>query len=432
MKSKDESYYYSVRDSLNILYKNIRIDAQIELVPVFKSYGRLLGNDVITNYNIPSYNTSHMDGFAVFAKNTLKATKENPVFLKISDEHSILGKIHNHSLKRGEAYPIQTGGYLPFKSDSVIPIENIEIIKDKKLIKIVSPSKRGDFVFLTGSDIKKGKKILSKGEMIRSQEMGLMASLKLDKVAVFKKPVISIIATGDELIDAIKVNSKKYENKILNTHSHIISCIVNQVGGISYDLGISPDNPYTLKKKLNIAVTKSDLIITIGGTSVGKQDIVKPTINSMGAPGVIVNKVKLDRGRVTGLAVINHKPIIILPGPIQGALNAFFMFSLPLIRLLSGRTRTNNSSVLATLADSWSARKKFSDFKKIMYVRISQSDDGFIAKPITGDTESISLLIQSNGYAIVSEKIEHIEAGKKIRINLLPGFSYIGDGLFMK
>ena len=166
---------------------------------------------------------------------------------------------------------------MPEKSDAVIPIENTKIINND-LVEIVEPIEKASFVYSTGSDIKKGKKVLCKEQAIRVQHMGLLASLRISKISVFRRPLVSIIPTGNELTDDVEANK---EHKVVNTNGPIISCLVSALGGISVDMGVTPDDVGILKRKINHAVKTSDLIITIGGTSAGKQDIVKSTIDSM-------------------------------------------------------------------------------------------------------------------------------------------------------
>ncbi|HYO07128.1 MAG TPA: molybdopterin-binding protein, partial [Phototrophicaceae bacterium] len=206
-----------------------------------------------------------------------------------------------------------------------------------------------------------------------------------------------------------------------------VSCIIEEVGGIPLNFAVTPDNIDDLEKNIKMALIKSDIVITIGGSSVGEHDIVETTINSFGTPGVLVHGVKLDRGRVSGLGVINSKPIFILPGPIQGALNAFIVFVRPLVRMFSGLPQESDVKIAATITENWQARKKFYDFTKILYVNVSKNEDGFLAKPIIGETQSMSLLTKSNGYTIIPERTTSINSGEKIEVNLLPGFSYIGD-----
>jgi molybdopterin biosynthesis enzyme len=127
------------------------------------------------------------------------------------------------------------------------------------------------------------------------------------------------------------------------------------------------------------------------------------------------------------LAVIDKKPIILLPGPIQGALNAFIAFVRPLVRVFSGLDEKSDLAVLATITEKWSARKKFHNFTKIVYVKVLEKGGGYLATPLAGETQSISLLVKSNGYIVIDEEVTNIDAGQKVKVNLLPGFSYTKD-----
>ncbi len=420
---KNSDPYFTVDKAFKILLENIMVPKNIESVPVFESLGRVLKDDVIAQENIPTYDSSHMDGYAIRSSDVTNTSKKNPILLKISRSESTLGILSRHILKKGEAYRIQTGGYMPLKSDAVIPIENTKIINND-LVEIVEPIEKASFVYSTGSDIKKGKKVLFKEQAIRVQHMGLLASLRISKISVFRKPLVSIIPTGNELTDDVGENK---ENKVVNTNGPIISSLVSALGGISIDMGVTPDDVGILKRKINHAVKTSDLIITIGGTSAGKQDIVKSTINSMTSSGIITHKIKLDRGRVTGLAVVNKKPIIIMPGPIQGSLNAFFVFARPLISLFSGQTTISVFAISAIMVEDWNCRKKFHDFRKIVYVHLIKLKDKFYAKPIVGETQSISLIVNTNGYVTVPENVTNLFKGDVVQVNILPGYSYVND-----
>ena len=423
---KNSHPYFTVDKAFKILLENITVPKRIEPVPVFESFGRILKDDVIAQENIPTYDSSHMDGYAIRSRDVTNASKKNPILLKISRSESTLGILPRHILKKGQAYRIQTGGYMPVKSDAVVPIENTKIINND-LVEIVEPIEKASFVYSTGSDIKKGKKVLCKEQAIRVQHMGLLASLRISKISVFRKPLVSIIPTGNELTDDVEANTQNKENKIVNTNGPIISSLVNVLGGISIDMGVTPDDVDILKRKINHAVKTSDLIITIGGTSAGKQDIVKSTIASMTSSGIIAHKIKLDRGRVTGLAVVNKKPVIIMPGPIQGSLNAFFVFARPLISLFSGQTTISVFAISAIMVEDWTCRKKFYDFRKIVYVHLIKLKDQFYAKPIMGETQSISLIVNTNGYVTVPENVTNLFKGDVVQVNILPGYSYVND-----
>jgi molybdenum cofactor synthesis domain-containing protein len=420
--------YCAISYAFAKLYKHVKPVPDTALVPVFDSKGYVLKEDVVSYCDIPAYSSSHMDGFALKSEETISASESEPLTFKISCGKSVLGNPSSYSLKPREVFRIQTGGYLPHQSDAVVPIESVKVVEDESVI-ISSPVKKGSFVYLAGADVKKKEKLLFKGKLLRAQDMAILASLKFSKVPVFKKPIVGIIPTGTELTDDMGENNNKNNGKkILNINGPMIACLTDEIGGIPLSHKVTPDNPDILKKNLKTALKDSDIVITIGGTSMGMHDIVETTINSLGKPGVLVHGVKLDRGRVSGLAVIDKKPIVLLPGPIQGALNAFIVFVRPLVRVFSGLAQNSDMAILATITEKWSARKKFPNFTKIVYVKVLEKKGDFLATPLTGETHSVSLLVKSNGYVVISEEVTNIDAGEKVKVNLLPGFSYTKDG----
>ena len=431
--SKNINSYTSVDKSIKILLKNIKLSRKTGFVSVYESLGRILEHEIISTRNVPSYNTSHMDGFAIRSQDTACASPNTPVFLKVSNHKTTLGSSsNNHFHDKGEAHRVHTGARIPSGSDTVIPVEDVVILDNNTEIKITKFQKKGSFVYLAGSDIKKGKKVMNKGQVIRAQHIGLLATLQMSAVSVYQKPIISIIPTGSELTNDIEEannNNNNQQTKVVNTNSHILSCLIRELGGSPIDMGITPDSVDILREKIKKGLRISDMVLTIGGTSAGEHDIVKSTINQIGSPGMIANKVKLDRGRVTGIAAIGQKPIIVLPGPVQGALNAFIVFARPLISLLSGRNNVNNFTLPAVLDQDWIARKKFHTFRKILYVKLSKikPENNFIAKPIIGETESISLLSEANAFVVIPEEVSELYKGDIVEVNLLPGFSYMHD-----
>lgn len=430
--TKNFDSYISVDKAIKILLKNIKLARKTELISVFEALGGVLDDDIVSSRNVPSHNTSHMDGFAIRSVDVARASPDTPVFLKIFNNESIFDKSSNHQFHtRGRAHRIHTGSNIPSGLDTVIPIEDVVIMDDNTNIKITESLNKGSFVYLAGYDIKKGKKVMKKGQVIRAQHIGLLATLHMNKVSVYKKPIISIIPTGSELTDDIEEanNNNNQETKVVNTNSHIFSCLIKELGGSPIDMGITPDSIDILREKIMMALRTSDLVLTIGGTSAGEHDVVKSTINQIGSPGMIANKVKLDRGRVAGIAAIGQKPIIVLPGPVQGALNAFIVFARPMMSLLSGRNNVNDFTLSAILDQNWVARKKFHTFRKILYVKLSKikPENNFIAKPIIGETQSISLLSEANAFVVIPEEVSELYKGDIVEVNLLPGFSYIHD-----
>ncbi|MGA7006657.1 MAG: molybdopterin molybdotransferase MoeA, partial [Nitrososphaeraceae archaeon] len=330
MKWRTKSYV-SIRSGYNKLRENIKIQPQIEYVNTLESYGRVLYKDVISSVDIPTRTSSHMDGMAVIAADIKYASPSTPITLNIVRNVG-LGNVTNHPLHSGQASRIPTGGYLPPRADTVVPVEQTQILSKNKVV-ILSSLSKGSFISASGMDVKKGTKLFHRGAILRAQDVALLSMVGITRVLVFKRPRVAIIPTGDELTD----NPREInQGKIFNTNSHIISRLIQEGGGIPLDLGTTADKAEEIQKKMKLALTKTDIILTIGGSSMGEHDVVEESINSMGSPGILVHGVKLDRGRVAGVGVIKGKAIIILPGPIQGSVGAFVVFVQPLLRFLSG------------------------------------------------------------------------------------------------
>jgi molybdopterin molybdotransferase len=420
---KEANSYSSIRTAFFELMKNITVQPMYETVNTNNALlGRILYNAINSPVTIPLYDSSHMDGFAVFYDDIRGASNLKPVTLKVTNEVK-LGNTKSEPLQPGQAARIPTGGYLPPKSDTVIPIEYTHFNVTDRSVKIFSEFTKGSFISPAGKDIIKNKLIFQKGHLLRIQDIALLNIMRIKKLNIYKKPKVAIIPTGSELTNDI---GEFAYGKVLNTNGQIIFTLIEASGGIPVDLGITSDNIKMIKSKINKALAQNDIVLTIGGSSVGHKDLIVETIHSMGKPGILARGIRLDRGRVTKVAALKSKAIIILPGPIQGAVNAFIVFALPLIRTLIGLSQNNNAFINAQITDNWIARKKFQNFIKILYVRLSSSktNSSIRAEPITGETSNMTVLTRANGYVLVSEKITNIEKGNNVQVNLLPGFSF--------
>ena len=415
------SNYTSVRTAYSKLTSAITIRPAAETIDTKKSVGRVLWTDMISPIDIPSSNCSHMDGFVVKYDDINMLSQRVPIKVKLVPGRKDAKK-ENRILLAGQAIRVSTGEVLPPLGDIVIPLEYTQLDSKNNTITIQKDLAKGSFISFKGSEIARKDLLLNAGHVLRIHDLALASTLGIRKLKVFKKPRIAIIPTGSELTNDIN-NPKR--GKILNTNSTVISNLIEISGGIPLDLGITPDNIHTIKNKIRVALFKSDIIITTGGSSVGVRDLVAESINDIGKPGILVHGLKLDRGRVTGLAALRSKPVIILPGPIQGAVNAFIIFAQPLIRFMLGLQPHTKPFISAKLTKDWNARKKFQNFTKIVYVKMSRSVSGeFYASPITGETTDITVLTGSNGFIFVPERSTILKKGQKIKINTFPGLSF--------
>ena len=415
------SNYTSARKAYFKLTNALSISPTAETIDTKRAVGRVLWADIISPIDIPSSNRSHMDGFVVKYSDISMLPRRGPIKLKLVPGRKE-GNNENKILLAGQAIRISTGEVLPRLGDTVIPLEYTQFDSKNNTIIIQKDLVKGSFISFKGGEIARNDLLLTAGHVLRTQDLALVSTLGIRKIKVFKKPRVAIIPTGSELTNDINDTKR---GKILNTNSTVISNLIEISGGIPLDLGITPDNIHEIKDKIRTALSKSDIILTTGGSSVGERDLVAESINDIGEPGILVHGIKLDRGRVTGLAALRRKAIIVLPGPIQGAVNAFIAFAQPLIRCMLGLEPYTKPFISAKLTKDWNARKKFQNFTKIVYVKMSRSTSGeFYASPITGETTDITVLTASNGFIFVPERSTILREGQMVKINIFPGLSF--------
>lgn len=406
--------YTPIDKVLSALLEHSRLKPRVEEVLVLNSYGRILASDIVSSKDIPFMDTSHMDGYAISSADIINA-KSKPVSFRVVGEIKI-GSIMKREIRSGEAVRVSTGAFLPKGTDTILPVENV--IKEGNTITVYE-AKPGQFVYQKGSQIKAGETVLARGCVVRAQDVGILLSMGIEKIRVFSKPKVSIIATGSELVD---IRSRK-EGMVIDSHTPIFYDIIRECGCKPVKLGIVPDDVKRITLKLQKALRESDVILTIGGTSLGAYDLVGSAVKRL-RPTYFVRGIKMDRGRVAGAAVAKGKPIIMMPGPIQGAMNAYVLLAYPILNYLTGREKFK-IQLPARLTKDWVAREEYPDFTKVLYVRLIVSNAEIEAEPIIGPTESMKVLINSNGYVVVPENIKKLNKGEIVYVNLLPGFSHL-------
>jgi len=412
--------YTSVSSALATISRLTRTRNPAETVKAKDSYGRVVAEDVVAPINVPDKQRSHMDGYAIVASSLVGASSRSPKTLSLAkDIHS---KDHHHSrrLSPGQAMGIVTGGELPACADTVVPVEDTKRFGDK--IYFFREPQKGEFCFPVGVDVRKGTVVIHAGSTIRAQDVGMLALLGIRTLRVYARPRVAIIATGDELVDSFDTVTS---GKVRESHSPIFDNLVRELGGVTTLREIVPDNLKLMNDALKRALRTSDTVLTLGGTSLGERDLVEQTLRRISKKTRLIHGIKMDRGRVAGIAAVRGKPVVMLPGPVQGAMNAFLLLALPMILKMTPGPESG-AFVKARLSTSWKARKKFQHFTKVLYVNLERKADGLQARPVVGQTESISVLTNSNGFVLVPESIRELQAGKEVSVRLLPGFSYVG------
>jgi len=408
------SEYTGVKEALELVMASVKAGKNVQTIDAIRSYGRILAADVVAPGDAPAASTSHMDGYAVISSNLRGATPTRPVVLIVVDATGP-GDRSKLRLADGQTILVATGATLPDGADAVVPVESAEV-KGRK-VKIGFAPSRGDYVYRAGQDIRRGELVLQEGRMVRAQDVGILVSLGFRKVRVRRKVTVAVLATGNELTPA----GRPRKGKTVESHSPIFLRLAEALGCTALDIGIARDDPKALRIALHGALAKSDFVVTLGGTSAGKRDLVVGAVTSL-RPEALVHGLRLDRGRVTGLASVGGRPILMLPGPIQAAANAFLVVGVPIIRQLNG-SREAGLSVPCVLDGNWEAREKFSDFQKVVYVKLKAGPPP-VAEPISGETESMKLLTDADGFFLVPESVKRLGTGDQVNVWLVPGFSF--------
>lgn len=406
--------YISVDEAFQKMTAAISVKPKSEVIQIREAYSRVSAEDVISKADLPRSDISHFDGYALRAEDTVHASADNPILIRV------LGKIYpgknsEQRVNSGEACYITTGSFLPGGTNAVIMAEETAAVKDD-VIKVCRRLQVGENVIRAGKDFKRGETVLKNGRLLRAQDLGLLAALRIGKITVFKKPVVAIVSIGDELTENLEGDEP---NKVVDSHSLIVSAWVMEAGGIPVDLGIAHDDLVEIREKIGEGLRKADLVLTIGGSSAGDKDFVSMAINSIDTPGVIIQGIKRRPGRVSGLAIINGKPVVILPGLIQSTIVGFHVFALPLIRLVSGLPPTSTLPTIRAKVTETVSFKSFTSFQQVTFVRVRKRQDQFSAEPITGEPNLLSIPVKAEGFIITPEHKRKVARGEEAEVQIL-------------
>ncbi|HLV09994.1 MAG TPA: gephyrin-like molybdotransferase Glp [Halanaerobiales bacterium] len=403
-----------------ILKKNIKIKVtSTEIVNFKDSINRVLAEDIYSPENLPPFNRSTVDGFAVRAIDTSGASSSLPTYLEVTGEIE-MGNRAEMKINTGEAVRIATGGMLPSGADAVIMIEYTDYLDDST-IETANAVAPGENVVWKGEDIKKGDLLLSEGHLIRPQDAGALAGLGVVEVKVYKKPVVAIISTGDELVSPETVPAP---GKIRDINSYSLGAVIENNGGISKYIGIVDDSFIHLKEAVQSSLD-SDLILISGGSSVGVKDMTIDVLNSLGEPGVLLHGIAIKPGKPTILALIEGTPVMGLPGHPASSWTITHNLVRPLVIMRSGRGDNFRSdlnfqkkarAVLERNLVSDKGREEYVPVKLILPKKNNRDDLKYIAQPITGKSSLITTLVQADGFIKIETFKEGLNKGDQVDV----------------
>ncbi|HZX60546.1 MAG TPA: gephyrin-like molybdotransferase Glp [Candidatus Methylomirabilis sp.] len=379
-----------------------------EYVELLDSLGRVLAEDVTAAEPIPAWDNSAMDGYALRAEETRGAAPDRPITLILIGT-AAAGQIFDRVVEHGQAVRIMTGAALPRGADAVIRQEDTRATERE--VVILRQVRSGQNVRSRGEDVKAGERVLQCGTLCRPGAIGLLAALGRRRVAVYHRPRVGVLATGDELL---RWDEAPQPGKIYNSNSYALAAQVVEAGGLSALLGPVADMPALLVRHLREGM-RGDCLVTSGGVSVGDYDLMAETLREFGAE-VRVRGVNMRPGKPFTFALLEQKPVFALPGNPISCMVTFELFVRPALRKMQGYYSLLHSQITATAAQAIVNKDRRPAYLRVI---LTQTEAGYTAA-LTGDQGSAMLhsMASADGLACVPGETE-IPAGSPVRVILL-------------
>lgn len=389
-------------------FKEYRIET--EKISILEATGRVLADDIVAKENVPEFNRSTVDGYAVKSSDTHGASESIPSFLILLGEIK-MGESADIKISSGEAIYVPTGGMIPEGADAVIMIEHAEKLDDSTLM-VYRPLSVGENIIFKGDDIKEGEEIIKKGKKLSPQDIGVLAALGVSKIKVYKKPKFFIISTGDEIVD---LNEELTIGKVRDINSYALSSLIIKLGGEVSGKSIVRDDFELLRNNVEEALEISDIIIISGGSSVGTRDYTSKVINSFNGKGVFVHGVSIKPGKPTIIGEGKGKAIFGLPGHPVSSIIIFKVFIEYFIKYLMNIKKNINKTTAILDFNFPSSPGK----ETYQMVNIVERDGKTYAIPSFGKSGMISLLSKSDGYIVLKPHEEGIYKGETREVYFL-------------
>lgn len=386
----------------SVLEASARILADIQRLPVERialrdAVGRVLARDAVAPLAMPPWRNSAMDGYAVLASDLVDAAAEHPVRLRVL-ETVPAGAFPSRAIGSGEATRIMTGAPLPEGSDTVVRVEDTD--GGTEVVEIRNARDAGKNIRARGEDYNEGDVVLAAGDSLGPAQLGVLASMGMGHIDVYRRPRVALISSGDELVDLDRFGEVLAGRKIVTSNSYTLTALVRSAGGEPADFGVAPDDPAVLRERVQAAL-QSDLIVTSAGASVGEYDYVRQVLASLGAD-LKFWRVRMRPGAPLGFGLVHGVPWIGLPGNPVSAMVTFELFVRPAIRKMLGFRRLFRQPVPAVLEEPVSIQARLTHFlRAVLRVR----EDGRLGARLTGPQGSAILtsMAKANALLVVPE-----------------------------
>ena len=393
----------SIEEGKKLMHDNLNISLNTEYVDILNSTDRIMGEDIISNENVPGFDRSTVDGYAIKSHDSHGASSALPSFLDLKGEVD-MGKEADMKISSGQAVYVPTGGMLPEGADGVVMIEHVEKM-DKENILIYKSISSGENVVFKDDDIKVGQLLLEKGKRITPQDIGVLASLGISKINVYKKPKFYIISTGDEIIE---IDEEIQRGKVRDINSYVLYSMIQKLGGEVVNRTIVKDNFELLKSEVEMGIDSSDMVILSGGSSVGVRDFTHTVINSFEGRGVFIHGMSIKPGKPTIVGEAKGKGIIGLPGHPVSSIIVFKVLVEEYIRdKMKIKEEKNKTRAIVDFNFPSSPGKT-----TFQMVSLEEREGKLYAVPNFGKSGMITLLSKSSGYIKIGLHEEGVYKGE--------------------
>ncbi|EKN69214.1 molybdenum cofactor synthesis domain-containing protein [Neobacillus bataviensis LMG 21833] len=399
----------TVEETFALIEENIPAIEQTVVRELGEALNDILAVPVVAKENVPSFDRSTVDGYAVRAKDTYGSSESMPGFLTVAGEVK-MGEVPDAVVRHGEAVYAPTGGMMPKGSDSVIMIEHCEDVEGLlNTYKQVAP---GENVIRAGEDIKAGETLLAAGTRLRPQELGALASLGIAEVPVFRKLKVGYLSSGDEIVPY--QTKTLVEGQIRDINYLTIAGLANEWNVDVVYGGIVRDDFEEFRGRARELYDQVDCLVLSGGSSVGAKDYTTDVIQSLGDPGVFVHGISIKPGKPTILAMANGKPVIGLPGHPASAMIIFKLFGERILRKLKGeKIERKPERIFAKITKNIPSSMGRADYIR---VRLFEKEAEWWAEPIIGKSGLITTLVKSDGIVEISSEKEGVSQGEYVPV----------------
>ncbi|MFO1304626.1 MAG: molybdopterin biosynthesis protein [Burkholderiales bacterium] len=381
-----------------------------ETVALADALGRVLAQDVIAPVDVPGFDRSNVDGFALVASDTFNAMEERTRQVALNAEVLSPGVAPAITVVPGHATPIATGGMLPRGADAVLMIEHSDVANGA--LEIRRPVTPGENVSYAGTDIARGETALRAGTVLTSREIGVIAALGIDRIDVHRRPRVAIFSTGNEIVAP---GQPMRPGAVYDSNAAIIGAAAQELGCEPVHLGVIPDDETALASALQRGLD-TDVVIFSGGTSKGAGDLSYRIVSGFRDPGIVAHGVALKPGKPICLAVTGGKPVVILPGFPTSAIFTFHEFVAPVLRAYAGLPAERRDSVAATLPMRVNSERGRTEY---LLVGLVQGASGLAAYPMGKGSGSVTTFSNADGFITIDQHTEMLDADSPVRVQLL-------------